>query len=107
MDMEKEYERVNREALCQVLRMYDVEGKLFNGTKSIYVNSLACVRVKGGEVECFKIHSDVRQRVYHVPLALQCIYGRSDEGENGDGMEGSEISGGGKRVEIVCPLVYR
>ena len=27
--------------------------------------------------------------MYHVPLALQCIYGRSDEGsENGDGEEG-------------------
>ena len=28
--------------------------------------------------------------MYHVPLALQCIYGRSDEGENGDGEEGRE-----------------
>ena len=46
--------------------------------------------------------------VYHVPLALQCIYGRSDEVvENWDGEEGSEISGGGKRVEIACLLVCR
>ena len=28
MDLEKAYDRVNREALCQVLRMYDVGGKL-------------------------------------------------------------------------------
>ena len=29
--------------------------------------------------------------MYHVPLAIQCIYGRSDEGhENGDGEEGRE-----------------
>ena len=29
--------------------------------------------------------------MYHVPLALQCIYGRIDEGgENGDGEEGRE-----------------
>ena len=35
--------------------------------------------------------------MYHVPLALQCIYECSDEGdENWDGEE-SEISGGGKR----------
>ena len=27
----------------------------------MYVNSLACVRVKGGEIECFKIDSGVRQ----------------------------------------------
>ena len=34
--------------------------------------------------------------MYHVPLALQCIYGNSDEGgENGDG----------ERVEITWLLV--
>ena len=37
------------EALCQVLRMYDLGGKLLNGNKNMYINSLACVRVKGGE----------------------------------------------------------
>ena len=36
------------EALRQVLRMHDVHGKLLNGIKSMYVDSLACVRVKGG-----------------------------------------------------------
>ena len=39
--------------------------------------------------------------MYHVPLDLQCIYGRNDEGgESGDGEKGSEISRGGMRVEI-------
>ena len=39
--------------------------------------------------------------MYHVPLALQCIYGLSDEeGKDGDVEEGSEISGGGRRVKI-------
>ena len=39
--------------------------------------------------------------MYHVSLALSCIYVRSDEGvENGDKEEGREISGGGKRAEI-------
>ena len=45
--------------------------------------------------------------MYHIPLALQCIYGCSEGGENGDGEEGSEISGGGKRVEIAWPLLCR
>ena len=49
MDLEKAYDRVNREALRQVLRMYDVGGKLLNGIKNMYVNSLACVRVKGSD----------------------------------------------------------
>ena len=40
--------------------MYDVGGKLLNGIKSMYVNSLACVNVKGGEVS-FKFDSGARQ----------------------------------------------
>ena len=51
----------NREALWQVLRICDVGGKLLNGIKSMYVNSLTCIRVKGGESECFMIDSGVRQ----------------------------------------------
>ena len=40
-------------------------------------------------------------RLYYVPLAFQCLYGRSNErGENGDGNEGSEIPGRGERSEI-------
>ena len=39
--------------------------------------------------------------MYHVP----CIYGCSDGGKNGDGEEGSEISGGGKRGEIAWLFV--
>ena len=48
IDLEKVYDRVNREALWQVLRMYDVRGKLLNGVKSIFVDYSACVRIKGG-----------------------------------------------------------
>ena len=46
MDLEKTYDRVNREVLWHVLRMYDVGGKLLNDIKSFYVNSLDCVREK-------------------------------------------------------------
>ena len=54
----------------------------------VFVNSLACVRIKVGENKCFRINSGVR-RVYHYPLALQYMYRCSDEeGENGDGEEG-------------------
>ena len=61
MDLENAYDRVNRKALWQVLRMmYDVGGKLLNGIKSIYVNNLVCVKVKGGDSECFRINSGVR-----------------------------------------------
>ena len=69
MDSKKAYERVSREALWQqVLRMYDVGGNLLNGIKSVYVNSLAFVRVKGGKSECFVIDSGVRQGCDMYPL---------------------------------------
>ena len=50
--------------------MYDVGVKQLGRIKSMHVNSLACVRVKEGESERFRIDSGVR-RVYHVPMALQ------------------------------------
>ena len=45
MDLEKAYDRVNKGVLWQVLRMYSIGSKLLNVIKSMYVNSLACVRV--------------------------------------------------------------
>ena len=41
IDLEKAYDRVNRKALWQVLRMYDVEDKPLSGIKSMYVDSSA------------------------------------------------------------------
>ena len=63
MNLGKAYDRVNREAFWQMFRMYDWGGgdKLLSGVKSIYFNSLACVRVKGVESEWFLIDSGVRQ----------------------------------------------
>ena len=61
IDLEKAYDRVNRKALWQLLIMCDVGGKLLSGIWSMYVDSLACVRVKGSEVEWFRINSGVRQ----------------------------------------------
>ena len=47
IDLEKAYDKVN--SLWQVLRIYDLKDNLLSGIKSIYVDSLACVRVKGGD----------------------------------------------------------
>ena len=50
--------------------------------------------LKGSECEYFRINSGVKQ-VYHVLLALQCIYGCSDEGgETGDGEGGVRFQEG-------------
>ena len=55
IDLEKVYDRVNREALCQVLKMYDVGSKLLSGIKNTYVDSLDYIRVKIGNREHFRI----------------------------------------------------
>ena len=41
--------------------MYAVVGKLLSGIKSMYVDSSACLRVKGCESERFRIDSRVRE----------------------------------------------
>ena len=51
--------KVNGKALWQVLKMYNVGGKLLNVIKSMYANSSAYIRVKGSESECFGIDKDV------------------------------------------------
>ena len=60
MDLEKAYDRVNRGALWQVLRTYDGGGKLLNRFKSMFFKCLPCVRLKGGETECFRIDNVLR-----------------------------------------------
>ena len=44
-----------------MLRMYDVVGNPLSGIKSMCDNSSACVRIKGGGSEQFRIDSGVRQ----------------------------------------------
>ena len=70
--LEKAYDRVNREDLWLVLRMYDVGGKPLGGIKSMYAYSSACVRVKRGESEQFRIHSGVRPGCIKSPWVFKC-----------------------------------
>ena len=45
----------------------DMGDKLLNNIKRIYVNSLACVRIKRGENKCFRIYSGMRQSCIMSP----------------------------------------
>ena len=67
IDLEKAYNKVNKEALWQVLRMYIVGGKLLSGMRSMYVNSSPCIRGKWGESEWFRIANGVRQECIMSP----------------------------------------
>ena len=77
IDLEKAYDKVNKEALWQVVRMYD---------------SYNCVKVKGGEIERFRIYSGVRQGcimspwLYNVYMDGVMKEGRDswEMGESGD-----------------------
>ena len=100
----KDFDRVNREALWQVLKMYDVGGKLLNGIKSTYVNILACVRVKGGESECFRIKSGVRQGCIISPWLFN-VYFEVVEVKIWMGRKSVRFEE--RRVEIAWPLVCR
>ena len=58
MDLEKAYERVDREALCNVLKTYGVKRTVI---KVFYREASACVRVDGVLSESFPTGVGVRQ----------------------------------------------
>ena len=46
--------------------------------------------------------------VYHVFKTSKCIHGNSDKGgENGNGKEENDVSGGGERLEFAWVLVCK
>uniref|UniRef100_A0A3P9JM39 ribonuclease H n=1 Tax=Oryzias latipes TaxID=8090 RepID=A0A3P9JM39_ORYLA len=61
MDLEKAYDRIDREALWVVLSMYGIDGSLLEGVKSFYRNSRACVRVGNSISEWFPVRVGLRQ----------------------------------------------
>ena len=61
LDLEKAYDRVDRDAMWNVLRMYGVGGKLLKAVKSLYADSKACVRVGNEVSEWFPVKVGLRQ----------------------------------------------
>ena len=53
-----------------VLSVCDVGGKLLNGINSMYVNSLACVKVKRGESACFRTNIGDRGLSYTLGFTM-------------------------------------
>ncbi len=51
MDLEKAYNRVDREALWSVLKLYGVDGQLLKGIQASHIEANACVRVGGRSVK--------------------------------------------------------
>jgi len=61
MDLEKAYDRVDRGALWDVMRIYGVGGRLLRGVQSFYASSRACVRVADGVSDWFSVNVGLRQ----------------------------------------------
>ena len=61
LDLEKAYDRVDRDAMWNVLRLYGIGGRLLQGVKSLYVSSKTCVRVENEMSEWFPVRVGLRQ----------------------------------------------
>ena len=61
MDLEKEYDKIDRAAMWCVLSMYGVNGQLLKAVQSLYERSEACVRVCREESEWFEVSVGLRQ----------------------------------------------
>ncbi len=61
MDLEKAYDRVDRKAVWNVLKIYGVGGQLMEGIKAFYREANACVKVDGELSDSFTVGAGVRQ----------------------------------------------
>ena len=69
MNLEKVYDRVDREAMWRVLGLYGIHGQLLKAMQSIFEKSEACVRVCREEGEWFEVSVGLR-RGCDVTLAV-------------------------------------
>ncbi len=61
VDFEKASDRVDREALLNVLKIYGVGGQLLKGIQAFYREANACVKMEGKYSESFAVEVGVRQ----------------------------------------------
>ena len=70
MDLEKAYDKVEREAMWRVLGMYGINGQLLKAAQSLYEKSEACVRVCREEGEWVEVGVGLRQGCVMSPSAV-------------------------------------
>ena len=71
--LEKAYDRVDRDAVWNVFRLYGIGGRLLRGVNSLYVGSKACVRVGNEVSEWFPVRVGLRQGCV-IPPWLFSLY---------------------------------
>ena len=67
MDLEKAYDRVDRDVLWKGVRLYGVGGKLLKSVQCCYFNSKACVRIGNEVSEWFSANVGVDQCCVMLP----------------------------------------
>ncbi len=69
INLGKAYDRIDREGLWTVLRLYRLGGRLLKTVRSFYVNSRACVRVGNDVGDWFPVQVGLQQ-MFDVTLAV-------------------------------------
>ena len=97
--------------MASVELMNDVGVKFMSGIKIIHIDSSACVRVKGGENEQFRVDSGVKQGCIMSPWLFNVYMDEvmKEVKMKMEEREEREIPGGWERVGIawLLALVYR
>ena len=107
MDLEKAYDRVDREAMWDVLRLYGVGGKLLRAVKSFYIGSKACVRVGNELSEWFPVKVGLRQGCVMSPWLFNLYIDGVVREVNARVMgRGLELNGGGGMRWELCQLLF-
>ena len=85
MDLEKAYDRVDREKLFRVLYKKGVRGGLLEAVKSFYKNSRAGVRIGHKMGELFEVRGGLRQGCVMSPWLFNLYVDEVVKGMNRDG----------------------
>ncbi len=67
MDLEKSYDRVDREYLLNALKIYGMGHQLMEGIKALYREANACVKVGGELSDSFVVGVRVRHGCVMLP----------------------------------------
>ena len=68
MDLEKAYDRIDRDEMWRVSSMYGINEQLLKVVQSLYTGTETCVRVYREESEWFKVGVGLRQGSVMSPL---------------------------------------
>ena len=68
MDLGKAYDRVDRDAMWRVMRIYGIGGRVLKGIMSFYEEGRACVRVGNMVCESFVVKMGLRHGMWDVAV---------------------------------------